>query len=658
MAVLKVWDGTTWVPVGSGGVSGVTVTAPATVGGTAANPIVGVQAATAGQSGSLSAADYSKLAGIAAGADDNVLEDVTLATTTTALAVTGGGAGGIVAKVKALSLAVANAVAGGAAGLMTGADKTKLDGIATGAGVATSVAVTAPATNSGTPTAPTIGVQAASGSGPGSMAAADFTKLGGIATGAEVNALNDLTLASATTAVTVTGGGAGGIVAKVKAVSFTIANAVAGGAAGLLTGADKTKLDGVGAGAAVTSVAVTAPATNSGTGTAPNISVQAATTSAPGSLSAADKTKLDGLTAGAAVASVGVTAPATLGGTATAPVIGVQAASGTQPGSLTAADFTKLGGVAIGAQVNVLEDVTLASTTTALVVTNGAAGGLVGKVKAVSVAVSNVVAGGAAGLMTGADKTQLDSLVSGGGGVATVAVTAPATLAGTGANPIIGVQAATTSQAGSLAAVDKTKLDGVATGSQANVLEGVTGTAPIVAGTLAAKSQALSIVPATASVPGSMSAAHFARVTNQGRVLLAYVAATDLANGTALTANTWATIGAAQNFTVGLATSYVAVAVAGVCAVAASPTGAVTVSSRLLLDGATAHPLGGWNNVPAGAFGNPLAGAGTRVIGGLTAASHTVALQILASVASVVYCLPATAPTTYALTIAVTELAQ
>lgn len=60
---------------------------------------------------------------------------------------------------------------------------------------------------------------------------------------------------------------------------------------------------------------------------------------------------------------------------------------------------------------------------------------------------------------------------------------------------------------GSLAPADKAKLDGVAAGAQVNVLEGVTGSAPIVAGALSAKSQALSITAATGTAAGSMSAA-------------------------------------------------------------------------------------------------------------------------------------------------------
>jgi hypothetical protein len=73
--------------------------------------------------------------------------------------------------------------------------------------------------------------------------------------------------------------------------------------AGFMTGADKTKLDGVATGATanagtVTGVTGTAPIVSSG-GAAPAISISAATTVAAGSMSAADKTKLDGVAAGA-----------------------------------------------------------------------------------------------------------------------------------------------------------------------------------------------------------------------------------------------------------------------------------------------------------------------------------------------------------------------
>ena len=74
------------------------------------------------------------------------------------------------------------------------------------------------------------------------------------------------------------------------------------------------------------------------------------------------------------------------------------------------------------------------------------------------------------------------------------------------ANRTIGIVAATTSVAGSMSSADKTKLDSIASGAQVNVLEGVTGTAPIVAGAISSKSQAISINAATTSAAGSMSA--------------------------------------------------------------------------------------------------------------------------------------------------------
>lgn len=67
-----------------------------------------------------------------------------------------------------------------------------------------------------------------------------------------------------------------------------------------LTSAERTKLTSVTSGAAVASVAGTPPIVSSG-GTSPTISINAATISAAGSMSAADKTKLDGIAAGAEV---------------------------------------------------------------------------------------------------------------------------------------------------------------------------------------------------------------------------------------------------------------------------------------------------------------------------------------------------------------------
>jgi len=118
---------------------------------------------------------------------------------------------------------------------------------------------TAPITYNGGTQA--VGITPATTSAAGSLAATDKAKLDGVASGAQVNVLEDVTLGSSTTAVVISNGGAGGIIAKVKSIAFTIANAVAGGAAGLMSGADKTKLDGMtGPGTDTHTVATTAPA--------------------------------------------------------------------------------------------------------------------------------------------------------------------------------------------------------------------------------------------------------------------------------------------------------------------------------------------------------------------------------------------------------------
>jgi hypothetical protein len=70
-----------------------------------------------------------------------------------------------------------------------------------------------------------------------------------------------------------------------------------------MSSTDKTKLDGMTGGAAVSSVSGTAPITSSG-GTTPAIGISAATESAAGSMSASDKTKLDGIASGATALSL------------------------------------------------------------------------------------------------------------------------------------------------------------------------------------------------------------------------------------------------------------------------------------------------------------------------------------------------------------------
>lgn len=112
-----------------------------------------------------------------------------------------------------------------------------------------------------------------------------------------------------------------------------------------------------GGGGSVTGVTGTAPIQSSG-GTAPVISITPATDSAAGSMSAADKTKLDGLSSG--VTAVTGTAPITSSGGAT-PAISITPATDSAAGSMSAADKTKLDGLVVvpsppGSGITRLED--------------------------------------------------------------------------------------------------------------------------------------------------------------------------------------------------------------------------------------------------------------------------------------------------------------
>ncbi len=103
---------------------------------------------------------------------------------------------------------------------------------------------------------------------------------------------------------------------------------------------DRSVNSGGGSGT-VTNVSGTAPISVTSPTTTPVISISAATTSLPGTLSASDKTKLDSVTSGAAVSAVSGTAPIVSSGGA-APAISISAATTSAPGSMSSADKTKL----------------------------------------------------------------------------------------------------------------------------------------------------------------------------------------------------------------------------------------------------------------------------------------------------------------------------
>jgi hypothetical protein len=148
---------------------------------------------------------------------------------------------------------------------------------------------TAPITVSGTTTR-TVAISAATTSAAGSMSSADKTKLDGIATGAEVNqnAFSNVAVAGQTT---VEADGKTDTLTLVAGTNITITTDAA---------TDSVTISASGGTSGVTSVTGTAPIVSSG-GTTPAISISAATTSTDGSMSSADKTKLDGIASGAEV---------------------------------------------------------------------------------------------------------------------------------------------------------------------------------------------------------------------------------------------------------------------------------------------------------------------------------------------------------------------
>ena len=185
------------------------------------------------------------------------------------------------------------------AGVMTGADKTKLDGIASGAQVNVPTDLTYTASTrlleSSTGTDVTLPEVVAAGNS-GLMTGADKTKLNGIATGATANT-GTVTSVSGGTGLSGTVTTSGSINLADTAVtpgSYTLAN-VTIDQQGRITAAS----NGTAGSGTVTSIATSAPITGGTITTTGTIGISAATTSAAGSMSAADKTKLDGIATGA-----------------------------------------------------------------------------------------------------------------------------------------------------------------------------------------------------------------------------------------------------------------------------------------------------------------------------------------------------------------------
>lgn len=180
-------------------------------------------------------------------------------------------------------------------GAMTDEDKTKLDGIASGAqvNVATNLAYTAStrviSSSTGTnATLPTV----VSGGNPGLLTGADKLKLDGIADGAEVNVGTNLSYTAGTR-----------VLASSTGNNATLPEVVASGNSGLMTGSDKSKLNGISAGAQVnvdTNLSYTASSRvlSSSTGSSTTLPEVVAGGNS-GLMTGSDKSKLNGIASGA-----------------------------------------------------------------------------------------------------------------------------------------------------------------------------------------------------------------------------------------------------------------------------------------------------------------------------------------------------------------------
>ena len=219
------------------------------------------------------------------------------------------------------------------------------------------------------------------------------SKLSGIATGAEVNVDTDLSYDASTRVISSSTGN------NATLPEATTTNA------GLLASSDKSKLDGVAAGAQVnvgTDLTYTASTRELASSTGSNATLPLVGAN-DGLMESGDKTKLDGIAAGAQV-NVGTNLTYTPGTRILASSTGNNAtlpeATTSDAGLIAASDKLKLDGIASGAQVNVGTNLTYDSGTNTLSSSTGSDTTL-------------PVVGSDDGLMEAADKTKLDNIDQG-----------------------------------------------------------------------------------------------------------------------------------------------------------------------------------------------------------------------------------------------------
>lgn len=463
--------------------------------------------ATTSSAGLMSASDKSKLNGVAAGAEVNQnafgnvkVGNVTIAadSKTDTLTVTAGSNVTLTPDASADSVTISatdttySSATQSAAGLMSAADKKKLDGIAEGATASdenttysisktgSTVTLTGSDGSTSSFTDADTTYSDATTSASGLMSASDKTKLNGVATGAEVNqsAFSNVKVGSTTVAadsktdtLELTAGSNITLTPDASADKITIAatdtkyNAATTSTAGLMSAADKAKLDGIEEGAtnstdsnttysiskSGSTVTLTGSDGTTSSFTDANTTYSNATTSSAGLMSADDKTKLNGISSGAEVNQ--------------------NAFSNVKVGSTTVAADSKTDTLTLtaGSNVTITPDassdaITIAATDT----TYGAA------------------SQSSAGLMSAADKKKLDGIAE--GATASVDTNTTYTLTqdstdghkitltpSTGSATTITIpdnnttySEATTSAAGLMSSSDKSKLNGIATGAQVN----------------------------------------------------------------------------------------------------------------------------------------------------------------------------------------------
>jgi len=361
-------------------------------------------------------------------------------------------------------------------------DRTVTDGWyapASASGTVTNVTGTAPiAVATGTST-PVVSIAAASGSAPGSMSAADFSKLAGVATGATANStdaqlrdrsthtgtqtaatISDFTASSraqveatlvAGTNITLTPSGTG------ATRSITIASTAAGGGGGTVT-----QVDG---GAGLTGSVTTTGSLAVGAGTGISVTANAV---------AVDRTVVD--TWYASAAQGGLAASALQPGQAATTAQGAKADTALQPGQAattaqgakadTALQPGQAATTAQGAKADTAlqpGSVDLGYTAASRTITNTGGDPVVLPLFSTT-----------AGLVPGTASNTTQFLRADGtwvapptGTVTGVTGTAPIVSSG-GAAPAISITAASGSAAGSMSSADFTKLAGIANGATAN----------------------------------------------------------------------------------------------------------------------------------------------------------------------------------------------